>query len=66
MPRYTSKKYTAKVPDSNGYINYSDDEHQIWHDLFKEQKDKVNKYMSNIYTQGLDIINNKFILIHRK
>jgi phenylalanine-4-hydroxylase len=57
MPRYTSTKYTAKIPNSDGLINYTRQEHGIWSDLFKQQKSQVNKYMSNIYNQGMYQIN---------
>jgi phenylalanine-4-hydroxylase len=31
-------KYVAKVPDENGYIHYTDEEHHIWHELITRQK----------------------------
>lgn len=31
-------KYVAKVPDANGYIHYSEAEHQVWHELITRQK----------------------------
>ncbi|PRP61369.1 phenylalanine 4-monooxygenase, partial [Bacillus halotolerans] len=27
--------YQAKVPDANGFIDFSMDEHQVWHTLFQ-------------------------------
>jgi len=57
MPRYTSTKYSAKVPDSQGLISYDDEEHNIWKDLFAEQKHPVEQHMSQIYKLGLDIVN---------
>lgn len=32
-----SSKYTAKVPDANGYIEYSAEEDAVWHDLIVRQ-----------------------------
>ena len=30
--------YIAKTPDANGVINYSEEEHSVWSDLFKQQQ----------------------------
>ena len=35
-PSKTSK-YTAKVPDKNGHIHYTEEENSIWHDLITRQ-----------------------------
>ncbi len=32
-----SGKYTAKIPDANGYIQYSAEEDAVWHDLIVRQ-----------------------------
>lgn len=56
MPRYTSTKYSAKVPDSHGIISYDEEEHQVWKDLFTEQKIPVEKHMSEIYKLGMEIV----------
>ncbi len=29
--------YVAKIPNKNGYIHYTDEEHSIWHDLITRQ-----------------------------
>jgi phenylalanine-4-hydroxylase len=34
-PRGTS--YQAKIPDSNGFIHYTDEENSVWHDLITRQ-----------------------------
>ncbi|WP_395375183.1 phenylalanine 4-monooxygenase [Marinicella sp. W31] len=56
MSRYTSTKYTAKQPDTHGFISYSDEEHQIWADLYQQQIPRVEQYMSQAYMHGLKII----------
>ncbi|MFK8011272.1 MAG: hypothetical protein AB8B80_04475 [Marinicellaceae bacterium] len=56
MSRYTSTLYSAKVADDNGFISYTKDEHLIWKDLFAEQKQSVIHHMSDIYKQGMNIV----------
>ena len=56
MPRYTSTKYSAKIADSNGLITYDDNEHAIWKDLYAEQDYPVQRHMSKVYKQGMDLI----------
>ena len=57
MSRYTSTKYTAKQPDTHGFISYSEEEHQIWADLYQQQIPMVEQYMSDAYIDGLATIN---------
>ena len=33
-----STKYTAKIPDENGFIHYTDEENEIWNTLITRQK----------------------------
>ncbi|NNM13627.1 MAG: phenylalanine 4-monooxygenase, partial [Gammaproteobacteria bacterium] len=33
-----STKYTAKIPDADGIIHYTDDENAIWNTLITRQK----------------------------
>jgi len=56
MSRYTSTKYNAKIADENGLITYDDDEHTIWKDLYAEQDYPVQRHMSKVYKQGMDVI----------
>jgi phenylalanine-4-hydroxylase len=57
MPRYTSTSYQAKIPDSNGHITYNEEENLIWRDLFLQQRQHVQQYMSEIYKKGLAKLN---------
>ena len=36
--------YIAKTPDANGVINYSEEEHSVWSDLFNQQKANIQHY----------------------
>ena len=56
MSRYTSTQYTAKQPDKHGFISYSEEEHQIWADLYEQQISKVEQHMADDYIQGLSAI----------
>ena len=46
--------YRAKNPDSDGWINYSEEEHAVWRDLLDLQKINTQKYAADIYLAGLD------------
>ena len=46
--------YRTKNPDSDGWINYSEEEHAVWRDLFDLQKVNTQKYAADIYLAGLD------------
>lgn len=50
-------KYVSKKADKNGYINYSADEHAIWHDLFTRQNKIIPHYACQEFIDGLDILN---------
>lgn len=49
-----STKYVAKVPDANGYIRYTDDEHAVWHELITRQRPVVEKYACDEYLEALE------------
>lgn len=49
-----STKYVAKVPDSKGFISYTDEEHRVWHDLVTRQLPVVEKYACPEYLEALD------------
>lgn len=51
-----SSKYVAKEPDASGYIAYTDDEHQVWHDLITRQMPIVQKYACPEYLAALDVM----------
>jgi phenylalanine-4-hydroxylase len=51
MPKQTN--YIAKVADNSGFIDYSDAEHGVWSDLFKQQQAFVEQYSADVYIDGL-------------
>ena len=51
-----SSKYEAKVPDENGIIPYSDEEHSVWRDLYTRQIDIIQGRVCDEFLQGLDIL----------
>jgi phenylalanine-4-hydroxylase len=51
-----SSKYEAKVPDANGVIPYSDDEHSVWRDLYARQIDIIQGRVCQEFLDGLDIL----------
>ena len=46
--------YHAHTPDASGFIQYSDDEHAIWHDLFIRQELSIIGKACKDYLDGLD------------
>lgn len=46
-------KYTAKIPDQKGYVEYSEDENQIWSDLFTRQWDIIQGRACDEYIEGI-------------
>lgn len=51
-----STSYTAKTPDADGKIHYTDEEHAVWHDLFTQQAPKTRTHCAPDYLAGLDAI----------
>lgn len=51
-----SSKYEAKVPDDNGVIPYSDDEHAVWADLYERQMKIIPGRVCDEFLQGLDAL----------
>lgn len=50
-------KYAAKIPDENGIIDYTEDEHSVWHDLITRQMDIVQGRVCQEFLDGLDMLN---------
>lgn len=50
-------KYVAKVPDSNGFIQYSDEENQIWSELITRQMAWINDTACDEFLDGLKQLN---------
>lgn len=46
-------QYVAKLPDEAGLIPYTDDEHAVWHDLYKRQMTSVETRACRAYLDGL-------------
>ncbi len=48
-----STSYVAKQADGDGYIHYTDTEHEIWKHLYERQLLSVQDYAADIYLKGL-------------
>ncbi len=51
-----STKYEAKVPDENGIIPYSDEEHSVWKDLYERQIDIIQGRVCQEFLDGLEML----------
>jgi phenylalanine-4-hydroxylase len=51
-----STKYEAKVPDENGIIPYTDDEHSVWRDLYARQIEVIQGRVCQEFHDGLEIL----------
>jgi phenylalanine-4-hydroxylase len=49
-------KYVAKVPDENGFIRYTDEEHQVWHELITRQKKVLPGRACTEYIEALELL----------
>ncbi len=47
-------KYVAKVPDEQGFIHYSEDEHRTWQYLISRQRPIAAKYACAEYLEALE------------
>ena len=47
-------KYIAKQADAKGYVSYTKDEHEVWHDLFTQQMDLLANRACPKYLQGIE------------
>ncbi len=45
--------YTAKAPDANGDIRYTDEEHAVWADLIVPQRERVRRFACREYNEAL-------------
>lgn len=52
-----STKYVAKIPDENGIIPYTDEEHSVWADLYARQIKIIEGRACQEFMDGLDILN---------
>ena len=51
-----SSAYAAKVPDENGVIPYSDEEHSVWSDLYERQMPLLENRACQQFLDGLDML----------
>lgn len=49
-------KYEAKVPDENGIIPYTDEEHGVWRELYERQIEVIQGRVCQEFLDGLDIL----------
>lgn len=52
-----ANKYISKKPDENGFIDWSEEENQIWHDLVIRQLNSIDGRACDEYISGLDLLN---------
>ena len=52
-----SSKYEAKVPDENGIIPYTDEEHGVWADLYERQMEIIPGRVCDEFLEGLEELN---------
>jgi len=51
-----SSNYSAKVPDENGVIPYTDEEHSVWADLYQQQIQIIDGRVAPEFMDGLDML----------
>lgn len=49
-------RYVAHVPDAQGYINYSEEEHEVWKTLYERQMKLLPGRACHEFISGLDIL----------
>ena len=52
-----SSEYEARVPDANGIIPYTDEEHGVWADLYERQMEIIPGRVCDEFLTGLDALN---------
>jgi phenylalanine-4-hydroxylase len=57
MSQKKQSSYVAKPVDKDGNASYTDDEHQIWHDLITRQIPIVQDRACNEYINGINLLN---------
>ncbi len=51
-----STKYEAKIPDENGIIHYSEDEHAVWAELYQRQIKIIEGRVCKEFMDGLEML----------
>ncbi len=54
MGKAEASHYVAKVPDENGYIDYTEEENAVWHDLIVRQRKVLEGRACQEVFDGLD------------
>ena len=49
-------RYSAHIPDEQGRIHYTEEEHKVWRILFERQTKLLPKHACNEFIQGLDLL----------
>ncbi len=50
-------KYTAKIPDANGLLHFTEEEHETWHMLITRQREVIAKLACAEFFDGLEKLN---------
>lgn len=53
---YKQSSYTAKPVDAQGFASYTDEENQVWHELYKRQHAIIQGRACDEYLQGLELL----------
>lgn len=52
-----TSKYEAKIPDENGIIHYTDEEHSVWRDLYARQSKIIEGRVCQEFIDGARVLN---------
>ena len=55
-PKAKVSTYVAKTPDEQGYIHYTETEHQTWAQLYAHQIQRLPRYVCPSFMRGLDLL----------
>ncbi|MDT8437452.1 MAG: phenylalanine 4-monooxygenase [Wenzhouxiangellaceae bacterium] len=53
----SSSRYEAKLPDADGNIPYTDEEHAVWADLYARQREIIDGRVCDAFINGLNTLN---------
>ncbi len=52
-----ASKYKSRTPDKNGFVDYPEQEHQTWAELYQQQMQVIEGRACDEFIQGLDLLN---------
>src|SRR5210317_1658632 len=52
-----SSSYTSKIPDTNGFIHYTDEENRVWSELINGQLPMLGGHVCQEYIEALNVMN---------